>query len=85
MAQLEPETLEQYMAEVTADCVNLLELHTAFVRQMYRNGCIDSSALEAIGQLNELLSKEIERAHLTDADWLVQQALARADIKREGI
>jgi len=85
MAQLEPEVLEQYLAEVTADCVNLLELHAAFVRQMHNNGYIDGSALEAIEQLNELLSKEIERAHQSNADWLVQQALARADIRREGV
>lgn len=85
MAQIEADALEQYLAEVTADCVNLLEQHTTFVKQMYANGCIDRSGLNAIEQLNELLSREIVRAHLLDADWLVQQAVARGDIKREGV
>jgi hypothetical protein len=85
MAQIDADALEQYLAEVTAECVNLLEQHTTFVKQMYENGCIDRSRLEAIERVNELLSKEIERAHLLDADWLVQQAKARADITREGV
>lgn len=85
MAQLDTDVLEHYLAEVTVDGVNLLEQHTTFVKLMYKNGCLDISGLKAMEQLNELLSKELERAHLTDADWLVQQAEARADIKREGV
>jgi hypothetical protein len=85
MAQTEAEALEQHLAEVTAECVNLLEQHTIFVKQMYANGCIDRTGLNAVEQLNEMLSKEIERAHLLDADWLVRQAMARANITREGV
>ena len=85
MAQIDTEVLEQYLAEVTAECVNLLEQHTVFVQQMHENGCIDGSALQAIERLNALLAKELERAHLADADWLVQQAITRADISRDGV
>lgn len=81
MVQIEADALEQYLAEETADCVSLLEQHTVFVKQMHENGCIDRSALKALEQLNQMLSEELERAHLTDADWLVQQAVARAKIE----
>ncbi len=85
MAQIETDVLEQYLAEAAAEGINLLEQHTNFVKQMHENGCIDVSALEAIEKLNQFLSKEIERAHLIDADWLVDQAKALADIKMEGV
>ena len=85
MAQIEADVLEQYLAEVTAEGFILLEQHTAFVKQMHENGHIDGPALQVIEGLNALLAKELERAHLADADWLVQQAITRADISRIGV